>query len=124
MDFTDPGTVTVTFTSGTTLPNTQCTSISTTQDNILEGDHAFSATITDTSADPVTAVIISELLSTLEIVINDDESKANNYTLNVDSKCLVLNMINFATLPLFGKMYVCDASLSFLFVPRCCNDYF
>ena len=102
MDFTDPGTVTVTFTSGTTLPNTQCTSITTTQDDILEGDQAFSATITDTSADPVTAVIISEPSSTLEIVINDDESKADKYTLDVNSKFLVLNMKNLT----FGKYCV------------------
>ena len=66
----------MTYIAGTPLPSVGCVDpgISTFEDNILEGDHEFTATITETSADPTTIITISAP-STQTVVIQDDESK-------------------------------------------------
>ena len=69
-------TATLIYSEDETLPSLQSVNISTFDDNILEGDHAFTVIITETSADPMEIVTISTQ-SSQTVVINDDESKSN-----------------------------------------------
>ena len=71
-------TATVNYAAGTALPASQCINISTTDDDVLEGDHEFTVTIVETSAVPEAIVIISVPSSTQTVVIKDDESKSIN----------------------------------------------
>ena len=71
-------TATVNYATGTALPASQCFNISTTDDDVLEGDHEFTVTIVETSAVPEAIVIISVPSSTQTVVIKDDESKSIN----------------------------------------------
>jgi len=67
-------TETVIYAAGTLLPSSQNVNIPTIQDNMLEGDHSFTVTITGTSAVPGATVSIgAQFIQT--VVIDDDESE-------------------------------------------------
>ena len=81
-DFPHPVTATVTFSNGVSLPSTQSVDIAITEDSMLEGDHEFTLTITETSADPTEIVTITAP-STQTVMIDDDESKSNFISIEI-----------------------------------------
>ena len=60
---------TVTFVVGP-LPMTQCASISTTEDEVLEGDHDFTVSLVSITPDDVAEIVTQ---STHTVTINDDD---------------------------------------------------
>ena len=74
-DFT-AGPYMLSFSAGATFPLTDCASIPTATDDVLEGDHSFFVTISDITPDG--AVMVGSL-SITEVTINDLNGKSMLY---------------------------------------------
>ena len=74
-DYVDPGTATVTFASGDTLPAEECVNIETEDDSLFEGNHDFSAILYNTSLDGDSLVTILSDSSTTLITITDNDGE-------------------------------------------------